>query len=132
MKNITLHQVPEEGTSALVVIAADPPGPGNAHHRYEVMGMDFTTNPSRLASDPVSDRAVVLFQQGSPQEVGVNGVTNEILVAMVIDRLRSFQAGPYACGSNGRAVQHLEYALDELKSRTRDRISRSVEGTYDV
>lgn len=94
--------------------------------------MDYTTNPSRLASDPMSDRAVVLFQNGPVPERGVNGVTNEILVAMVIDRLRSFQSGPYACGSHGRAVQHLEYALEELKSRTRDRISRSVEGTYGI
>jgi hypothetical protein len=57
------------------------------------------------------------------------GITNESLLAVVIDRLQQFQAGPFKCRENALALTHLEEALHWLHHRTRDRISRGVEGT---
>lgn len=75
------------------------------------------------------DFVLIRFHVGSPQEVGVNGVTNEALLAIVIDRLRSFQSGPFACRDNAVALTYCEEALMWLQRRTRERIKRGVEGT---
>ena len=70
-----------------------------------------------------------------------NGITNEALLAVVIDRMRGFQyatneagerttaPGHYACRENALALTHLEEALFWLQKRTRDRMARGVEGT---
>jgi len=62
----------------------------------------------------------------------VNGVTNEALLAIVADRLSSFQQGRYACRENADALFHTESALAWLKERTRERMQRGVEGTHAV
>ena len=68
------------------------------------------------------------FQRGAVPEQGANGVTNEALLAIVLDRLRAFQVGPFACPENGHAIQHLAVALHCLQARTRDRVARGVVG----
>ena len=50
-------------------------------------------------------------------------------MAIQIDRLRSFQAGLYACRENALALTALEESLMWLQKRTRDRFARGVEGT---
>ena len=70
----------------------------------------------------------VLFQNGPIQTAGVNGITQEVLLAIVIDRLRSFQAGPFPCDENAEALGYCEMALDFLKERTKMRLARGVEG----
>ena len=52
------------------------------------------------------------------------------LLAILIDRLESFQKGPYASTYNGIALQHLRAAQESLLNRTRDRMARGVEGTH--
>jgi hypothetical protein len=69
------------------------------------------------------------FQEGPIKEVGVNGVCNEDLIAMVICRLQHFQAGPYSCRENALAITKLEEALLWLRKRTMGREQRGVEGT---
>jgi hypothetical protein len=71
----------------------------------------------------------IRFQNGPINEHGVNGISQEALLAVVIDRLRSFQAGPYACRENATALTKCEEALMWLKLRTQRRIDRGVEGT---
>lgn len=70
------------------------------------------------------------FQNGPIMEAGFNGVTHEVLLAIVIDRLRSFQAGPYSCKENSVALTHIETGLLWLQSRTLERMRRGVEGTH--
>lgn len=134
MRAITGHIV--EGDSAnhqLTIEVTDTPGAGGANHRYEITGFDNDTNPSRFNSSGYSHsgaRLVVMFQNGPIKEFGVNGVTQEALLAIVIDRLKSFQSGPFACESNQKALDYTMLALDFLKDRTRARIARGVEGTH--
>lgn len=73
--------------------------------------------------------AEVHFQEGPIKEVGVNGVCNEDLIAMVICRLEHFQKGPFACRDNAVAITKLEEALLWLRKRTIGRENRGVEGT---
>lgn len=72
----------------------------------------------------------IRFQNGPIKEAGVNGITQEVLLAICADRLRSFQAGPYASRDNAVALTHLETAQMWLHKRTRERLARGVEGTH--
>lgn len=104
----------------LMIGVMDTPGHGNAHHYYEVQGFD----------DGVS--LIIVFQNGPIHEVGVNGMTHEVLLAILADRLRSFQAGPYACKENACALTHIEEAQHWLQARTLARMRRGVEGTHNI
>jgi hypothetical protein len=132
MRLITDHIVEGGGSPDLEIAVIDEPGAGGACHRYDITGFDTDGNPSATAPDGYKaafSRAIVLFQNGPIKESGVNGVTQEVLLAIVIDRLRSFQAGPFSCRENAIALTHCEDALMWLQKRTRARIARQVEGT---
>lgn len=72
------------------------------------------------------------FQDGAPSEFGVNGITHEVLLEVLIDRLSAFQEGAFACIENARALQCLCEARHVLRSRTRARQDRGVEGTHEA
>jgi hypothetical protein len=103
-------------TSGLVLVATDPPGHGGASHVYEIV-------------TPKGSITEINFQNGPVEEVGVNGLTEEILLTIVADRLRSFQAGTYACRENALALTKIAEALHWLDHRTGARAKRGVEGT---
>jgi hypothetical protein len=68
------------------------------------------------------------FQDGPIPEQGTNGTTNEEVIQLLIDRIRSLDLvlpSPW----NGAAIDHLEEALSALNTRTRERQARGVEGT---
>lgn len=130
MRELTEHRV-NPANDKLRIEVVDEPGAGGANHVYRISGYDTGTNPS---DDPAYDdrgALVVLFQNGPIAEVGVNGVTQEALLAIVADRLRSFQAGPYACRENALALTKIEEAQHWLHHRTRARMARGVEGTHE-
>ena len=59
------------------------------------------------------------FQIGDPRVFGVNGVTNEALLAIMIHRLQGFQNNPASnCSENQEAINHMELAMEALHSRT--------------
>ena len=100
----------------------DEPGAGGACHEYEVRAVD-------RSSGNTAQFAHVSFQNGPIKEKRVNGCHQEDLLVIVIDRLRSFQAGAYKCRENALALTKIEEALHWLRSRTEDRLKRGVEGT---
>lgn len=105
-----------------VVKMVDEPGQGGACHEYRI---DRADEPS----GPEPEFGYVKFQNGPIKETGVNGCQQEDLIAICIDRLRSFQAGDFNCRENALALTKLQEALHWLKHRTQDRIKRGVEGT---
>lgn len=123
-RELTTHRLPGLN-DALTIEVLDEPGPGGACHRYVVKGGD-----ERKMSIADFVHCDIRFQKGSIQEAGVNGVSNEALLAIVIDRLRGFQSGNFHCHENDVALTHLMEALMWLQKRTRDRIERGVEGTF--
>ena len=108
------------GVQSLVI---DQPDESGACHAYEAM---YVQNPDSPA-DTYWVMASLDFQKGPIAEVGVNGINNEVLLAIVLDRLLGFQSGPLACHANAEAYRHLEAALVALKGRTEDRVSRNAE-----
>ena len=59
-----------------------------------------------------------------------NGVTNEGIIAVLIDRLEGFQSGEFANEHNQKALDHLRLALEALAARHNDRVERGVVGQY--
>jgi len=110
------------------VIAIDEKGQGNANHEYQIVGS------APIPPDNVSGKILgkISFQNGPIKEFGVNGIHNEDLIAIVIDRLDGFQSGDFACEDNAVAKCLLEKALSQLKKRTDEREARGVEGTHTV
>ena len=102
----------------------DEPGAGGACHLYSVI--------QRASGDTTREFANIKFQEGSVKEHGVNGCFQEDLINICIDRLRSFQAGDFACRENALALTKLEEALHWLNHRTQDRQNRGVEGKSDA
>ncbi|MBW8463524.1 hypothetical protein [Acidovorax sp.] len=117
MRTINDHQV-NPANDTLSITVTDEPGAGGANHVYEVEG------------GPVS--VEIRFQNGPINEAGVNGLTHEVLLAIVADRLRSFQKGPFATKANACALTHIEEAQHWLQQRTLERMRRGVEGTHIV
>ena len=104
----------------------DEPSAGGACHDYAVCSV--SPHPIIGVYEQI-DFTTVSFQKGPIKENGLNGCFQEDLIAIVIDRLRSFQAGEFACRENAIALTKLEEALMWLNSRTQNRIARGVEGT---
>jgi len=117
-REITTHRV-NGCNDALAVHAMDGPGPGGASHEYRI----------QLGG---SNYLMLNFQNGPIKEVGTNGITHESLLAVLIDRLEGFQRGPYKCQANQAALDALETAQAALRSRTKERLARGVEGTHEV
>ena len=100
------------------VYAVDLPSFG-ASHEYRI-----------FVKESSIQNANIKFQKGPVKEHGVNGCFNEDLIAVVIDRLQSFQSGDFPCRENALALTKLEEALHWLNHRTNDRQKRNVEGTF--
>lgn len=131
-RTITDHIV-NPANDRLAITTADKPGAGGANHLYMVSGFNTRTNPSCPFTDrhgQPAEHSTILFQNGPINEVGVNGVTHEALLAVVADRLRSFQSGPFACRENALALTKIEEAQHWLQQRTIRRMRAGVEGTH--
>ncbi len=130
MREIHDHKV-NPANDVIKIEVTDEPGAGGANHRYKISGFEPTRNPSAYGSEVDRTEAIILFQNGPIAEAGVNGITQEVLLAIVADRLRSFQAGPYACRENALALTKIEEAQHWLHHRTLARMARGVEGTHE-
>jgi len=132
MRELNGHKV-NPANDTLTVQVLDEPGSGGACHSYEILGFDTGSNESRNADaedSGIYQGIEVLFQNGPINEVGVNGLTHEALLAILIDRLEGFQSGPYASRENAIVLTKLQEAQLWLQKRTRDRMARGVEGTH--
>jgi hypothetical protein len=120
-REITTHKL-NGLNDALQVIAVDDRGNGNANHHYQIR---WDVDPN----DPIIHIRDFFFQNGPLQEMSINGISNESLLAVLIDRLQGFQSGDFKCRENAIALTHLEDAMHWLQHRTRGRLARGVEGT---
>lgn len=97
-------------------------GAGGAHMIYRI-----TSAVPGPGSGPPIVKVAICFQEGDPQ-TGVDGISDEALLAIVEDRLAGFQAGPFSCDEYARALLCVTAALNHLHSRTAARQRRGVEG----
>ena len=104
-------------TTETCICACDERGPGHANHHYKI----YNNKSGDLLQE-------IKFQFGPIQENGVNGIQNEDLLGIVIDRLIGFQTGDYECQENEVALHACIDACAALQLRTAKRKSRGVEG----
>ena len=120
MRAITAHKT-NPANEEIELFAVDGRGPGNANHEYVARWKQ---------PDGYEGSQGVKFQNGPIKEFGINGITNEALIAIVLDRLRGFQAGDFKCRENALAITNIEQGLLWLNARTKERTERGVEGTH--
>jgi hypothetical protein len=106
MREITEHQLDSHSYTGVSVWADDSTKTvGNAPALYRV---DF------------NERVEIAFMTQPPNSIeGGNGLTNEVLLCIVLDRLRGFQTGPGVCRENAIAITDIESALLRLQARAR-------------
>lgn len=114
MREITDHRV-NPINDLIQIQVLDRPGAGGASHEY-------------LVTTPDGREQRISFQNGPIGEAGPNGLTQEALIAICVDRLQSFQQGEFRCRENALAITKLEEAQHWLFHRTRARMERGVEG----
>ncbi len=105
--------------NAIDIRAIGEPGAGGACLEYMV-----------VAVGPQGGRAFashIRFQSGNPAE-GINGISNESILAVVRDRLQGFVNGPFSTPDSAGALAHVIMAMECLQKRTAERIERGVEG----
>ena len=91
----------------------------------------MTTKLLALSHASSADAFISGFiDEASARGLDLYPAQEEALLAIVIDRLRSFQKGPFSCRENAIALTHCEEALMWLQRRTVERIKRGVEGTH--
>ncbi len=100
-------------------------GAGGAFTEYEIL----INNP--VPGSPYTVRRLK-FQNGNPAVVGVNDLTNEALLAIVLDRLHGFQQSANCCRENALVITHLEEAQNWLARRAMLRKAQGVEGQANV
>lgn len=104
------------GLNESVAIQTDSPDPSGAAHYY-----NLAINGEQVGA--------IQFQKGPRNEEGSTpGATEAALLAILIDRLRGFQAGPYACRENAIQLTKLEECLHWTKARADARAKRGVLG----
>lgn len=72
---------------------------------------------------------VLKFQQGDPKD-HINGISNEALLAVVLDRLKGSHAGEFSSQEKRSALTHVSAALGVLGMETEDCIGRGI--TWDL
>ena len=119
MRKITTHV---ENDRQPKLLAGENVAPGNAPQKYVIMYDEASGTPNVVNLIELDINFISLES---------DGVTNEVLLAIVIDRLEGFQAGPFACEENQNALDAARLSLETLHSRTRERLNRGVENKHE-
>jgi hypothetical protein len=123
MRTIGTHHDGHGLNESLVITAddRDTDKGGGASHRYEVA--------FEHGDKDTQEAAFIQFQHGPRNVAGSkSGVTEAVLLAVLIDRLEGFQAGPFACRENAIILTKLEECLHWTKARADKRAARGVLG----
>lgn len=126
MREITTHH-DGHGLAESIYIYADDPGPAGASHRY-VVTVDHKRGESDVGTS-CEQVANIQYQRGPRNEPdSTPGVLDSVLLAIVADRMRAFNAGPFGCRENALVLTKVEEALHWLKHRADERARRGVLG----
>ncbi len=110
------HHHDGHGLNEKIRIETDAPDASGAAHSYDIQ-IDGTTVGS------------IQFQKGPRKDPGSTpGVTEAALLAVLIDRLEGFQAGPFSCRENAIQLTKLEEVLHWTRHRADARARRGVLG----
>lgn len=115
------HKINSFNRERVQVEAIDEPGSGGAHHHYLITLKGDGEGVENISFE-------LKFQNGPTKETPANGWTDEALLAVLIHRMKGFQAGPFPCYENEISLQHQQSALAWMLKRAVSRELRGVEG----
>ncbi|HEY8560506.1 MAG TPA: hypothetical protein VIL74_09025 [Pyrinomonadaceae bacterium] len=119
VRYIETHKISKLNRDNIVVRATDEKDSDGANHEYAII----------VCTDKgIVSETAIKFQKGGLKETGVNGITDQSLIAIVLDRMVGFQAGPYASVYNEPVIDHLKGALGEMAKRYDLRATLGIEG----
>ena len=87
--------------------------------------------PNTIDKTPQFWAGGINFQNGTIPECGINGFTNESLLAILIHRTKHLDS-LFPSEENKHAITAMEEALKQFNLRTTKRINRGVEGKHEV
>lgn len=93
-----MREVPHPGDKALAVMASTESEVHNASNAYAV---------TWRGADNRCEGIVIEFQR---EGIDSGGLTEDVLIAILIDRLAGLQNGPLACTENSASLRLLEAA----------------------
>ncbi len=118
MRPVTHHHSGLDGdVNGAITLTAHPAGPGGASAHYVAR---------YVADHGVAEADLSFLQLRDPFSV----FTNEVLLAIVQDRLEGFQEGQFPCPENEMALAYLRRSLECLKQRTRRRLNQRIAGQH--
>lgn len=126
-REINTHKV-NGANEAISITVLDEPGSGGASHKYLLQIR--RPGPEGKPDGALNSELLLQFQNGPIGERGPNGITQEALLAVVIDRLECFQRGPFKCKENEDALGMIKGGATCLHKRTTRRLAAGVEGTH--
>lgn len=94
-------------------------------HRYK---LDMFEDKNQFTEIQFIQKECINQETGELKTIS-DGITNEQLIEVLIDRMNSLQS-KFPCRENAIATTHLETALLWLEKRTADRKKRNVEGKH--
>lgn len=112
MREITRH-IENGDDKGVTVHAVDERGPGGACSHY-------------LVGIPGQHNVELRFSGQNSR------VTDEALLAVLIDRMNAFNDGPVPSNETEWTMMQLTMALSSLRKRTHVRTARGIEGTMQV
>ena len=117
---------PDETTSPELIVASPEP---EFSIRKSAPNPDIGPE-SQVYSVWCGDKVIcaLAFQHGASGEHGVNGVSTEAVLAIVLDRLMTLQEGRFPALDNVIAIRAVKEALYALQKRKRERAERGVLG----
>ena len=133
MTPLTTHRCEGDTlNNGLAIGVIDNPGPGGGHSEYQISIADAVPNIHQPRERARFSRTLtnLRFQNMPVQDAGgINGISNEALLAIVEHRLSCFQQGDYKCAENEAALAGIRSALEAMRQRTARRVDEGVEGT---
>lgn len=120
---VTLHEhtFPDAPAPREAIYRQGNPNAGNVHTTYRIS-----------VAEGREDRhdTMLHFTQAKPDHVNF-GITNENLIAVVIDRLECLQKGSFPCEENDVALDGLRKGLQALKDRGKRRYLNNTAGKHE-
>jgi hypothetical protein len=99
------------------IFSVDEPGPGGAYHKYQI-------HCDKKEGGFVVE---ISFQKGAVNEAAdVNGIPDEALYAILIDRLEGFQVGPGKCREGDLVVLVVGRVLGRVGQPPPPRLEESL------
>ena len=138
VRQITMHKIDDLNKELALTCEKLPGENGDCYRIYagELDTFDAFIDPAR--AHRLSQACVsIKFQNGDPATVGLNGITNEVLLAILRDRLEIFQRSPNACPENAEALENLQRASHALglraqRMKARRKNSVPIDDLYEI